>query len=425
MKTMNRFLLVVGSFSCGWLLCKYNRIFQLYLFRTLRSFGLGNLIPLLSHSFVDYRYCKSNEFSIDNLPKPSLNGVIGLVGNTPMIKLNSLSRLTGCTIMAKVEYFSPSGSSKDRFVLNCLENNLMNEQVLKNVVNSKNEDIDQISDSHNPTCISTTTAFNDNIRCKRVIEATTGSTGISFALLSKLKGLQCTIVMPSDIAAEKKQLIQLFGASLLSVKPASIVDPEMYVNVAKEEAVRNSSNTIYGNQFESDLNWKVHYSRTGPEIWYQTYGCIDAFVVGAGTGGTIAGVSRYLKERNANIQIIAADPQGSGIYNRIKHGTLYSSSEAEGTRSRHQVDSVVEGIGLNRLTSNFEHALIDDAIKVSDEEATEMSRYLLHHEGLFIGPSSAVHCAAAVKVAKQLGPNHMVVTELCDQGYKYLSKFWS
>ena len=174
-------------------------------------------------------------------------------------------------------------------------------------------------------------------------------------------------------------------------------------------------------------NFECHYQTTGPEIYTQMQGSIDAFIMGAGTGGTIAGVSHYLKPRIPNIKIILADPQGSGLYNKVQFHTLYSINDAEGTRKRHQVDTMVEGIGLTRLTANFTHALplIDDAIKVSDQEMIEMCRFLLDKDGLFGGSSFATHCVAALKWAKKNGPGKKIVTICCDSGSRYLSKLYN
>ncbi|KAG6035667.1 Cysteine synthase 2, partial [Claviceps citrina] len=180
--------------------------------------------------------------------------------------------------------------------------------------------------------------------------------------------------------------------------------------------------------FESEANWRAHHATTGPEIWAQTRGRLDAFVAGAGTGGTISGVARYLKtEAGAEaVRIVLADPQGSGLYNRIKHGVMYSPTEREGTRRRQQVDSLVEGIGVNRVTANLEAGrdLIDDAVRVTDEQACRMARWLVEKDGLFVGSSSAVNCVAAVVTAMALPERSRVVTMLCDSGARHVSKFW-
>lgn len=277
-----------------------------------------------------------------------------------------------------------------------------------------------------------------------------------------------TQIVPDDVAEEKAQLLRRLGAKVETVRPRGIVDPRhvrrpltQFVNEARARALSwtPSDNEPYArayfaDQFETDANFWAHYHHTGPEIWEQTGGNMDAFVSGAGTGGTIAGVAAYIKRKAREYdtgnepRVVIADPPGSGVYNRVKYGVLYNATEAEGTRRRHQVDSVVEGIGLNRLTRNLELGLphIDDAVRVTDDEAVRMSRYLAAHDGLFLGSSSAVHCVAAVRVALQLKAERMpphdaehdappacgafadsqrpvVVTVLCDSGSRHLSKF--
>ncbi|WFC97562.1 cysteine synthase [Malassezia yamatoensis] len=285
-------------------------------------------------------------------------------------------------------------------------------------------------------------------------------------MLAHAKGYNCCIVVPDDVAEEKVQLLRRLGASVEMVRPRGIVDPRHFVNEArarasawKADAHQPYARAFFADQFESEANFSAHYNHTGPEIWEQTSGRLDAFVSGAGTGGTISGVAAYLKRQASELEgvtepiVVAADPTGSGVYNRVKYGVLYNSTEAEGTRRRHQVDSVVEGIGLNRLTRNLDMGLpyINDAIQVKDDEAVRMSRYLASHDGLFLGSSSAVHCVAAVKVALRLKSERMslltknsadsdqnpmktsdgikderrpvVVTVLCDSGSRHLSKF--
>ena len=212
-----------------------------------------------------------------------------------------------------------------------------------------------------------------------------------------LKGFSC---MPSDQAKEKSDLLLKLGAVVERVAPASIIDPMHYVNRARTLAAEHTANTdrrgrgFFADQFESKANWKAHFEGTGPEILEQCVGNLDAFVSGAGTGGTIAGVAQYLKAKIPRVQIVLADPQGSGLYNRIRYGVIFDLKEREGTRRRHQVDTIVEGIGLNRATANFESGreLIDDAIKVTDDQALRMARWLVEKDGIFIGSSSAVNC---------------------------------
>ncbi|KAI9687298.1 MAG: hypothetical protein M1822_002341 [Bathelium mastoideum] len=267
--------------------------------------------------------------------------------------------------------------------------------------------------------------------------------------------------MPDDQAHEKSALLLHLGAAVDRVRPASIADPAHFVNRARTLAYthttrsssssnnndeladsqpQQSSRGFFADQFETEANWRAHYESTGPEIWAQTGGGqLDAFVAGAGTGGTIAGVARFLKESQRagedasdgkgrrEVRVVLADPQGSGLLNRVKYGVMFDAKEKEGTRRRHQVDTIVEGIGLNRVTANFEagRALVDDAVRVTDEQAVAMARWLVEKDGIFAGSSSAVNCVAATKVAQELGPGHRIVTILCDSGTRHLSKFWA
>ncbi|WFC94571.1 cysteine synthase [Malassezia brasiliensis] len=353
-----------------------------------------------------------------------------MIGNTPLMRINSLSELTGCEILGKAEFLNPGGSPKDRVALEIIKQAEERGDLVPNVGSW-------------------------------IFEGTVGSTGISIATLARAKGYNCCIIVPDDVAEEKAQLLRRLGAKVEAVRPRGI-----FVNEARARAkawtpsaYEPYARAFFADQFETEANFYAHYHHTGPEIWEQTNGNLDAFVSGAGTGGTIAGVAAYIK-RKANEQengkdplVIVADPPGSGVYNRVKYGVLYNSTEAEGTRRRHQVDSVVEGIGLNRLTHNLEMGLpyINNAVRVTDDEAVRMSRYIASHDGLFLGSSSAVHCVAAVRVALQLKaerleasgkePEQMssngiadlsaiqtedrpvVVTVLCDSGSRHLSKF--
>ena len=262
--------------------------------------------------------------------------------------------------------------------------------------------------------------------------------------------------MPDDFAAEKERALLALGATVEKVRPASIVDKKQFVNLAKHRALEFGQTELptsddalavsttsarggieleakprgfFADQFESPANYTAHMQSTGPELWRQCSGRLDAFVSGAGTGGTIAGVGRFLKSQDKDIQVVLSDPEGSGLYNKIKHGVMFDVKEAEGTKRRHQVDTVVEGIGINRLTRNFEMALgvVDDAIRVTDKEAVAMSRYLVQHDGLFLGSSSACNLVASVRVAKKLGreSGKVVATILCDSGTRHYSKFWN
>ncbi|EGF77872.1 hypothetical protein BATDEDRAFT_27182 [Batrachochytrium dendrobatidis JAM81] len=333
-------------------------------------------------------------------------GVSGLIGNTPLIYIKSLSDATNCSIYAKAEFMNVGGSSKDRIALGIIED-------------AERRGLIQ------PYCGCT------------LFEGTVGSTGISLAVIARAKGYLCHIVMPDDQAKEKYEIIEALGALVEKVRPVSIVDPDHYVNIARRRAEEmNIAADMHGsmargyfcNQFENMANYQTHLTTTGPEVYSNLNGKMDAFVMGAGTGGTLAGVSDYLKPRIPNLKVVLADPDGSGLYNKLKFNILYTPEQAEGKRRRHQIDTIVEGIGNTRITAILKllfNGCIDDAVQVSDQDAIEMSRFLMREEGLFIGSSSAVNCVAACRVAKQLGPGHTIVTMLCDHGSRHLTKFWN
>lgn len=317
-----------------------------------------------------------------------------LIGNTPMVEISSLSELTGCRILGKLEMANPGGSAKDRVARAIVENA---------------EREGHLRPGH-PDC---------------VFEGTSGSTGISLALVCQARGYQAHIVVPDDTSEEKVNLLHQLGAQVHLTRPAGIADSNHYVNVARKLASEHEHG-IFADQFETTVNWQAHAKTTGPEIWRQTGHHIDAFVTGAGTGGTITGVASYLKSRTDKIQIILADPPGSGLFNKVRYGVMFNTKEKEGTRRRHQVDTIIEGIGSTRITRNLDHGLplIDDAFAVSDAEALAMAHYLVQKEGLFVGSSSGVNCVGALRTAQKLGPGHVIVTILCDSGVRHLSKFW-
>ncbi|KAF3938460.1 hypothetical protein ABW19_dt0203604 [Dactylella cylindrospora] len=271
----------------------------------------------------------------------------------------------------------------------------------------------------------------------KVFEGTVGSTGVSLAHICRARGYLAHICMPSDQSAEKSNLLLKLGAVVERVTPASIVDKRQFVNLAKSRAIEltldptTTAQGFFADQFENEANWKAHFETTGPEIYRQCGRKLDAFVAGAGTGGTISGVVKYLKQYLPNLTAVLADPQGSGLLNKVKYGIMFNEvTEREGTRRRAQVDTIVEGVGINRVTANFEagRSLIDDAIRVTDEEACLMARFLVEQDGIFIGSSSAVNCVAVVKLVKERGwenSNRRIVTILCDSGSRHLSKFWA
>lgn len=329
-----------------------------------------------------------------------------LVGGTPLVELRSLSEATGCRVLAKAEFLSPGGCQKDRVARQILE------------------------EAEASGCLRPGGT---------IVEGTSGSTGISLCLAAAARGYRVHIVMPDDQAAEKVQLLRRFGAEVELVRPASIANPAHFVNVARRRADElrdqpGSPGAVFADQFENPANFNAHYHGTGPELWAQCGGRLDAFVMSAGTGGTIAGVARFLKDVKSEARVILADVQGSSLYNKVARGVLYASEQAERSVRRHRTDTIAEGIGLDRLTANFARGLpahngglpgVDEAVRVSDQEALDMAHYLLAHEGLFVGSSAAVNCAAAVKVARQLESGSCVATVLCDGGQRHLTKFYN
>lgn len=342
--------------------------------------------------------------STNTLVAPDIpDGIEGCIGNTPLFRIKSLSDATGCEILAKAEFLNAGGSPKDRVALSMIQ--MAEEEGLL------------------------TPGQGDTI-----YEGTVGSTGISLATLARAKGYKAYICMPNDQSTEKSDLLHHLGATVERVTPAPITSTEHFVNLArkraKEQTASSKDNTkgFFADQFENLANYRAHLQGTGPEIWQQTGGQLDAFVAGAGTGGTLSGITVYLKQEMGmnNLRVVLADPEGSGLYNKIKHGVMFSNTEKEGTRRRQQVDSIVEGIGINRLTENFEagRELVDDAVKVTDVQAMKMARWLVEKDGIFVGSSSAVNCVAAIATALQLPKGSRVVTILCDSGTRHLSKFW-
>lgn len=302
--------------------------------------------------------------------KPIPEGIESSVGNTALFRIKSLSEATGCDILAKAEFLNGGGGSpKDRVALNII--NTAEEQRLL------------------------TPHSGDTI-----YEGTSGSTGISLATLCRARGYLAHIVLPSDTTPEKASLLSTLGAAVSLVPPAPIISPQHYVNWARSLATAHTADPTrpgrgyFADQFENPANWQAHYTSTGPEILEQCGGKVDAFVAGAGTGGTVSGVGMFLKESCPAVSIVVADPQGSGLHNWVQYGVLFDTLEKEGTRRREQVDTIVEGIGMNRVTKNFQAGRdsVDDAVRVSDDQALGMARWLVERDGLFVGSSSAVNC---------------------------------
>ena len=322
----------------------------------------------------------------------TVTSVLDLIGDTPLIRLHSLSEATGCEILAKAEFLNPGGSSKDRVAMAMVREA-------------------EMSGSLRPG--------------GTLVEATAGSTGVSLAMVSKACGYDCLLVAADDTSPEKLRMIRALGANLEVVRSASIADPDHPVNIARRRAAERGDGSIFCQQFDNLANMRAHRDGTGKEIWEQTRGQVDAFVMGAGTGGTLAGVSACLKARKSSVQIYLADPPGSALYHRVANGVLYASQQQERTARRHRYDTIMEGVGCDRITANFAAAAIDGAFRVDDAESIAMARHLLHAEGLFVGASSGMNCVGAARAAQKLGPGHTIVTILCDGGHRYLSSVHS
>ncbi len=308
------------------------------------------------------------------------NGFIGTVGNTPLIRLNSFSEETGCEILGKAEFLNPGGSVKDRAALYIIE-----DAEKKGLLKPGGT----------------------------VVEGTAGNTGIGLAHICNAKGYKCLIVIPDTQSQEKMDALRTLGAEVRPVPAVPYKDPNNYVKLSGRLA-QEMENAIWANQFDNLANRHAHYETTGPEIWEQTGGKIDCWVTATGTGGTLAGVSMYLKEKNPNIKSVVADPMGSGLYSYVKTGEI----KLEG-------NSITEGIGNSRITANMEGAPVDDAIQIDDQQCIRVVYQLLRKDGLFMGGSTGINVAAAVALAKQMGPGHTIVTILCDSGSRYQSRLFN
>jgi cysteine synthase A len=308
------------------------------------------------------------------------DGFTGTIGNTPLIRLPKLSRETGCEILGKAEFLNPGGSVKDRAALYIIE-------------------AAERSGALKPG--------------GTVVEGTAGNTGIGLAHICAARGYRCIIVIPDNQSQEKMDLLRVLGAQVRPVPPKPYKDPDNYQKIAGRLA-EATPNAIWANQFDNVVNRQAHYETTGPEIWRDAGGKIDAFVSAVGTGGTLAGTARYLKERDPKVRIVLADPHGSALYSWVTTGEL----RAEG-------NSITEGIGTTRITANLEDTPVDDAVRVSDQEAVAMVYRLLREEGLYVGGSTGINVAAAVEVAHKLGPGHTIVTLLCDRGSLYFKRLFN
>ncbi len=309
------------------------------------------------------------------------DGFTGAVGGTPLIRLRRLSEETGCEILGKAEFMNPGGSVKDRaakwIVLDAEKRGVLKPG-------------------------------------GTVVEGTAGNTGIGLAHVCNARGYRCVIVMPDNQAAEKYQIIEALGAELIKVPAVPYSSPNQYQKVAGRLAAETPG-AIWANQFDNTANRTAHFESTGPEIWRDTDGKIDAFCAATGTGGTLAGVADYLKARSADVRIVLVDPPGSALYNYFKTAELKTDGGA----------SITEGIGTGRVTANLQGAPIDDALRIEDAETVAYVYRLLREEGLMLGSTAGINVAAAVRIARQLGAGHTVVTILCDGGAKYQSRLFN
>ena len=309
------------------------------------------------------------------------DGFAGSIGNTPLIRLNRLSELTGCEILGKAEFLNPGGSVKDRAALWMVREH-------------------EKSGALQPGGI--------------VVEGTAGNTGIGLVHVCNARGYSCVIYMPDTQSPEKVTILKTLGAEVREVPAVPYRDDANYQKQAGRFA-QTLENGVWANQFDNVANRLAHYESTGPEIWQQTDGKVDAFTCATGTGGTLAGVSRYLKEQRSDVQIVLADPMGSALYSWVKSGKPAMSKGP----------SITEGIGNSRVTDNLAGTVIDDAVQITDQDAVNMVYQELRHEGWFFGSSTGINLCAAVQVARNMGAGHTIATVLCDTGSKYQSRLFN
>jgi cysteine synthase A len=311
--------------------------------------------------------------------------IISAIGNTPLIRLRQASEQTGCEILGKAEFLNPGQSVKDRAALFIIRDALEKQMLLPGGI---------------------------------IVEGTAGNTGIGLALVANALGFRTLIVIPETQSQEKKDALLLLGAEIIEVPALPYGNPNNYVKfsarLAEQLSGSEPAGAIWANQFDNIANRRAHIETTGPEIWRQTDGRVDGFVCAVGTGGTLAGVAIALKARNPAVRIAVADPMGAAIYSWIKTGKLV----AEGS-------SITEGIGQGRVTANLEDAPIDDAYRVADDEALPILYDLVMNEGLCLGGSSGINIAGAIRLARDLGPGHTIVTVLCDYGTRYRAKLFN
>ena len=313
------------------------------------------------------------------------NSIISQIGNTPLVKLKQASELTGCNIYGKAEYFNPGESVKDRAALFIVQDALNRKLISKGGT---------------------------------IVEGTAGNTGIGLAVVCKEYGLKLKIVIPNTQSIEKKETLKKLGAELIEVDAVPYSNPKNYIKQSKkiaEDLNKKSKNGVYwANQFDNLINAEAHIKTTAEEIWNQTAGLIDGFTCAVGTGGTLAGVSIGLKNKNKNIKIALSDPMGSSLFSYVKNNKLESSG-----------NSITEGIGTARITKNFDKALVDDAFQTDDTEALNLVYDLIEKQKIVLGGSSGINIAGAIKLAKKMGPGKTIVTILCDHGRRYASKIFN
>ncbi len=311
--------------------------------------------------------------------------IVDAIGNTPLVKLQGASKRTGCDIWGKCEFLNPGQSVKDRAALSMVQDALQS-GILK--------------------------------PGGTIVEGTAGNTGIGLALVATNLGFRTVIVIPETQTQEKKDALRLAGAELIEVPAVPYRDPDNYIKhsgrLAAELNESEPNGAFWANQFDNVANRKAHFEGTGPEIWTQTEGKIDAFICAVGTGGTLAGTGAYLKSKNDKVLIGLADPHGAALYSHYKHGVLKS----EGS-------SITEGIGQGRITKNLEGAVVDEAFRISDAEALKQIYDLAQNEGMVLGSSSGINVAGAIALADKMGPGHTIVTMLCDYGSRYQSKLFN
>ena len=311
--------------------------------------------------------------------------VLSQIGNTPLVKLKQASELTGCNIYGKAEYFNPGESVKDRAALFIVKDAIQKKLISKGGT---------------------------------IVEGTAGNTGIGLAIVCKEYDLKLKIVIPNTQSIEKKEALKSLGAELIEVNAVPYSDPKNYIKQSKQIAEDLNRNNKYGafwaNQFDNTINTEAHIKTTAAEIWSQTAGSIDGFTCAVGTGGTLAGVSIGLKDKNKNIKIALSDPMGSSLYSYITQKKLKSEG-----------NSITEGIGTARITKNFDKALVDDAFQTDDTEALNLVFDLIESQKIILGGSSGINIAGAIKLAKKMGPGNTIVTILCDHGKRYASKIFN